>query len=231
MRTVAVTCLAVSAAAAALAQSTAPPPDRAGMERALQQADGPKRRILEAARLKAGAPASAPVPAPALAAVAPPPLAAAPSPAAAATPRVEAPETEIVVVVTMGGVIEPVALPASASVRGVAGVAAPGAAVPAPPALIDLPPPLPAVADLPPPRLLAMTEPELSPRLFRRGSARAEVVVDLVIDIDGSVKSALVRQPHNADLEEAVLDAVRQWRYDPQPVARPHLLRLVVSAP
>lgn len=229
MRVIAVTCLAVSAVAAATAQSTAPAPDRAGMERALQQADGPKRRILEAARLKAGLPA--PAPAPTVAAVGAPASAAAPAPVAAATPRVEAPDTEIVVVVTMGGAIEPVALPASASVRGVAGVAPPGAVSATPPALIDLPPALPSVADLPPPRLLAMTEPDLPPRLFRRGSTRAEVVVDLVIDTDGSVKSAVVRQSANADLEDAVLEAVRQWRYDPQPVARPHLLRLVVSPP
>jgi TonB family protein len=226
MRIVAVTCLALSAAATATAQNGAPPPDRAGMERALQQADGPKRRILEAARAKVLAPA----PAPAVAVVGAPPLATAPS-TAAAPPRVDAPDSEIVVVVTMGGAIEPVALPASASVRGVAGVALPGAVSTAPPALIDLPPALPSVADLPPPRLLAMIEPELSPRLFRRGSTRAEVLVELVIDTDGSVKSAVVRQSVNSDLEGAVLDAVRQWRYDPQPVARPHLLRLVVSPP
>jgi TonB family protein len=74
-----------------------------------------------------------------------------------------------------------------------------------------------------------MIEPELPSRLFRRGSTRTEIVIDLVINVDGSVRSAAVRSSSNGDIEAVVLEAVRQWRYEPQAVVRSHLVRLVVS--
>lgn len=226
------------------AQTAAPPPDKAAMERALQQADGPKRRILEAARLKSGV---APTPSPAP----PPPVAAAPKPRAdggdkpaekateKATERAaERPaDREAVTVVTLPAGVEPLALPASANVGSVATIA-PMESAPRAATLADLPPPaaspapVPASADgLPPPRLVAMVEPELPARLFRRGSGRTEVLVDLVIDPDGTVRSATVRSSSNSDVENAVVQAVRQWRYEPQPSPRSHLVRLVASPP
>ena len=74
-------------------------------------------------------------------------------------------------------------------------------------------------------------EPEVPARLFRRGGGRVELLVDVLIDTDGSVKSAVVITSSNADADEPVLDAVRRWRYEPQPAARPHQVRLVVSPP
>jgi outer membrane biosynthesis protein TonB len=43
------------------------------------------------------------------------------------------------------------------------------------------------------------------------------------------VQQAKVRPGSHADLDAAVLEAVRQWRYEPQPVVRDHVIRLVVS--
>lgn len=217
-------------AVSAVAQTVAPPPDRAAMERALQQADGPKRRILEAARLKAGPPTPTPAPTPVAAAPTPPsaPVARVEAPAA---PPVQAPETEIVVVITMPPGIEPVDVPAPVRVGSVA-VVAPPEAEPPRPRLLDLPPAPPAPpAPLAPPRLVSMAEPEVPARLFRRGGGRVELLVDVLIDTDGSVKSAAVITSSNADADEPVLDAVRRWRYEPQPAARPHQVRLVVSPP
>lgn len=221
------------AAVAALAQTSAPPSDRAAMERALQQADGPKRRILEAARLKAGTPPPTPAPTPAPTPVAAAPALPNPAPARAEAPVAppsQAPESEIVVVITMPSGIEPVAVPAPARVGSVAAVA-PLEAAPPRPRLLDLPPAPPPAAALPAPRLLSMAEPELPARVFRRAGGRVELLVDVVIDTDGSVKSAAVRTSSHADADEPVLDAVRLWRYEPQPAVRPHQVRLVVSPP
>lgn len=214
--------LAVAAVGAA-AQGAAPAPERAAMERALQQADGPKRRILEAARLKAGTPASAPV-----AAVPPPAPATPPPPPRAEAAPVPAPDTEIVVVITMPPGIEPVVVPAPARVNSVAAVAPPETEPP-PPRLLDLPPP--PAAPLPPPRLLATAEPDLPARMFRRAGGRVEALVDIVIDTDGSVKRAAVVSSNHAEADDAVLEAVRRWRYEPQAAARPHQVRLLVSPP
>jgi TonB family protein len=228
------------AAVGASAQTAAPPSEKAAMERALQQADGPKRRILEAARLKAGAaPTPAPVPAPQAVAGVRPRVEATerPTERSADKPVEKAPENDIITVVTLPGAIEPVAIPRSGGVGSVATVA-PLEATPRPATMIDLPPaapPVPAAATPPPaeglpaPRLVTMVEPELPARLFRRGSTRTEIVVDLVINVDGSIKSAAVRSSNNADVESAVLEAVLRWRYEPQAVTRPHLVRLVVS--
>ena len=106
---------------------------------------------------------------------------------------------------------------------------APPEAEPPRPRLLDLPPAPPA--PLAPPRLVSMAEPEVPARLFRRGGGRVELLVDVLIDTDGSVKSAVVITSSNADADEPVLDAVRRWRYEPQPAARPHQVRLVVSPP
>jgi len=190
-------------------------PDKAAMDRAQQQADGPKRRILEAARLK-----------PVVKVVADAPVAA----AAAATPAPvhEAEPT----VATLPAAAAPLAVTA-ASVSGVAAVAplelATGAA-----AMLALPAAqassLPAAAHgLPPPKLVSMVEPDLPPRLFQRGGRRSEVVVDFTVNTDGSVGNVVVRSASNPNLEPPVLEAVRQWRYEAQPVPRPHVVRLVVN--
>lgn len=223
---------AVAQTSAPAAPATPSAADRAAMERALQQADGPRRRILEAARLKAEqtpAPAPAPVAAtgrPAVAASPAPATVAAVRPSDVATPAPNA----AAATATLGPTVAPLALPETARVDSVAKVA-PVEAVIAPrvdtAALGEAPPRV--MDDLQPPKLLKMVEPELPARLFRRTERRVELVVDLVINRDGSVRSAAVRGDPGTDVESAVVDAMRRWRYDPQPGARMHVVRLVAS--
>ena len=207
----------------ARAQTPAPAPapptaaDSAAMERALQQADGPRRRIIEAARLKAaGAP-----PAPAAA-----PL---PAPAAAAAPAPRPREPEPVVIGTLPAVMAP--LPTVTGTRiDVPAAVAPLESPVLPAPLADLPPAVAAApAALPAPRLVKMVEPEFSSRVLRRGGRALEIVVDLTIRTDGSVSDIALRPPVDVSLEPAVLEALRQWRYDAQPVDRLHSVRLVVN--
>lgn len=222
-------CVACGPAAAQTAGQAAA--DRAAMERALQQADGPRRRILEAARLKG----ETPPPAPAARPAAPPPptgtaAAAAANPASApARARAEAaPEPDTNTATLMPGVA-PLVMPAGpvgsvATVAPVERLAAP-TAVPAP--LGEAPPRV--MDEVPPPKLLQMVEPDLPSRLFRRSERRVEIVVDLVINRDGSVRSAAVRGDLGSDVADAVTEAMRRWRYEPQPGARLHIVRLVAS--
>lgn len=213
MASLAIGTLAVTPAGA---QTPAPPPaapaaDSAAMERALQQADGPRRRIIEAARLKAAGAAPAPAPAPVAA------------PVAAPAPRPREPEP--VVIGTLPAAMAP--LPTVTDARIVVPAAVAPVETPVlPTALADLPP---AVSSLPAPRLLKMVEPEFSSRVLRRGGRALEIVVDLTIRTDGSVSDIALRPPVDVSLEPAVLEAMRQWRYDAQPVDRLHSVRLVVN--
>lgn len=219
---------------ASLAQAQTAPAaqDKAAMERAQREADGPRRRILEAARLKTTvkaaeaspvvqppAPVPAPVPATASATVT------AQRPAA----RNENAEPEGVM-----AVLSPAAPPlqvqsASFAMSGITTVAPVALAAPAP-SMINVPsrPTTAQPAYLPPPRLLTRVEPELPAYLLRRGARRTELVVDLVIHADGSVSDVVLRDSPVPGLEEPVLEAVRQWRFEPQPAVRQHQVRLVV---
>ena len=193
-----------AAPASAPASAAVPAGDKAAMERALQQADGPRRRILEAARLSEAKPP------------APPPA------------RVrESPVTETLILGTLQPAVEAVKVPAAEAVAPVP-VLAPVSVMPVP-QIAPLPEAPPET--LPPPRLVSRVDPDLPPRIFRRIGARPEVVVDLTVNADGSVADASVRSASVAEAAAPVLEAVRQWRYEPQPFARPHTIRLLLSAP
>ncbi len=190
------------------------------MERAQREADGPKRRILEAAaRAKVGSAAGLP--------------AALPVSLPSAVPRGRAEQPG-----QAGQTTE--AEPAVASLPNAAAplllAADLAAAMPAPltvpsvepaTAMLAVPPAAPR-AVLPPLRLLSKVEPDLPARLFRRGGLRTELVLDLTVNTDGSVSNVVLRESPSADIGPPVLDAVRQWRYEAQPLARPHVVRLVV---
>src|SRR4029079_17657754 len=105
--------------------------------------------------------------------------------------------------------------------------AAPLALMPSSALLADLPA-SPSVG-LREPQLLSKVDPELPHRLGRRGGDAFEVVVDLTISADGSVADAAVRSLRDSDVAQAVVDAVRRWRYDAQPAARPHVVKLVIT--
>jgi len=203
--------------AVAQAQTAPADQDKAAMERAQREAEGPRRRILEAARLKtvARAPEAAQ---PALAAPASPP-----SPRAA--PRSDEAEGSMAVLSPAG---PPLSLQSAAMALPGIGAVAPVALMASAPSMINVPDPT-LQSRLLPPRLLSRVDPELPAYLLRRGAQRTELVVELVVNTDGSVRDVSVRKSPGAALEEPVIDAVRQWRFEPQPVARPHVVRLVVS--
>lgn len=189
------------------------------MERAQREADGPRRRILEAAKVKGTVKAAEPNNA------APAAPVSAPLPAAtvAAKPVVKEEPVPERVLVTQPAAMEPVAMPAS----GVSSVPTMSQVKLAPASVSLVPLPSPPVV-LEPPQLLSKVEPDLPTRLLRRiGTRRIELLVDMTIQPDGSVTAVAVREPVDDDLAAPVRDAVSQWRYEPQPVVRSHTVRLV----
>ena len=176
------------------------------MERAQREADGPRRRILEAARLKT--------------------VARVPEAAAASAEAQPAPPQPVLITLTVptSAPLTSVASPIDAALRPVAKVDF--VADPAP--LAELPPAIDP-STLPPPQLQNMVAPDVPGYLLRRGARRSEVVVDLIVNTDGSVDKVSVRNSPNAELEAAVVSALRQWRYDTQPVQRAHVVRLVIG--
>lgn len=106
--------------------------------------------------------------------------------------------------------------PASALAPAAELAAAPAVALPATPAA--------------PLRNILMVEPELPTTLLRRLRGAVEVVVGFTVNRDGSVSEVAVRSSSNPAVDGAVLDAVRQWRYEPLPQARTHAVQLVLRA-
>jgi len=215
------------------------------MDRALREADGPRRRILEAAKLRtvirvldppAAAPAVAPVVAPAARVARPAPAAdpaathpvASPPPVVrpvAAAPAEPAPQT--------AGTERPVAAPPTRAEP----VPAPAAPVPEPqPVAVPVAAPPQAVAAaapvvLAPLKLLRTVEPDVPGRLLRRTNARLQAVVSFTVGTDGTVSDVVVRSSTSAELDAPVVEAVRQWRYEPTPVAREQTVELVIRPP
>lgn len=216
--------------AATMAQTTAASaPDKAAMERAQKQADGPMRRILEVARAKAAPRSADPVaiitPAPAAVTSAVPGQLPAPAPSPVPTRSMSpSPNLPEPVLAVLPGAGLPLRTSGDAPVAIVAPVATPEIAS-ATVSMINVPT-AEQLAALPPPRLLSKVEPDLPPRLLRRG---ADLLIDVVVGTDGSVLQAKMRPGTNAEFEGPVLEAVRQWRYERQPAAREYLVRMVVT--
>lgn len=98
--------------------------------------------------------------------------------------------------------------------------------VPAPPAVAA--PASARVAETPL-KLTHYIEPELPQRLRSRLKPNTEVTVVFKVNVDGSVSDLDIRATGNRSLDPIVLDAVRQWRYDPVPEARIHAVQLVFN--
>lgn len=198
------------------------------MERAQREADGPRRRILEAARLRAAPRAPDPAPAPTVLpvnVVLPAPV---PAPVAAPAARPASRGEAEGVVAVLSPAAVPQALPAAPPAMASVPTVAPVSIATALPAMISAPQPV-QLEGLPPPRLVSRVDPDLPLNMFRRGARRTELVVDMVVNVDGSVKDVALRDSANPELETPVLEAVRQWRYERQPAARQHTVRLVVA--
>ncbi|WP_284618830.1 energy transducer TonB family protein [Aquabacterium humicola] len=220
------------------------------MERAKRDAANPLRIIIEAAQVKrtkateTATPAPAPAPAPA--AVARPTPAAAPAPTVAASPRPSRSETATAGATPStrsaspapAAVAEPIPTPEPTV------AAAPASAVPAPApeasAAMAAPtqlaattpraaPPAPPADAIAPLKLVRYVEPEIPSRIRSRLKASNEVTVLLKVNPDGSVAGADIRQTTSRALDAVVLDAVKQWRYDPVPEPREHAVQLVFN--
>jgi TonB family protein len=85
-------------------------------------------------------------------------------------------------------------------------------------------------ADVPAPlKLVRYIEPEIPTRLRGRLKSSTEVTVAFKVQPDGSVSDVDIRQTSARALDPIVLDAVRQWRYDPVPAQREHVVQLVFN--
>jgi protein TonB len=65
-----------------------------------------------------------------------------------------------------------------------------------------------------PPRLLDRVAPHY-PDSARKEKVTGQVIIQAVIEKDGSVARAFVVRPVHPDLDAAALEAVRQWQYEP----------------
>jgi TonB family protein len=197
-------------------QGVAAPSDKVTMERAQREADGPRRRILEAAKVKGVVRGNEP------AAAAPAAVAAVAAPVAPQPPAQE-PARALSVLQPS---VAPVALPSAQEVA-----LAPASVVPvqlAPSSMAVLAA-LPSTQSMAPPKLLSKVEPEFTPRLMRRLTRRVELRVEVGIETDGRVRDVQVAQGGNEELAQAVRDAMLQWRYEAQPAPRRHLVELVID--
>ncbi len=64
------------------------------------------------------------------------------------------------------------------------------------------------------PRVISQRRPEY-PFEMRANGLGAEVRVDFVVDIEGRVRNAYAIRSSNPSFDDAALDAVRQWRFEP----------------
>ncbi len=53
------------------------------------------------------------------------------------------------------------------------------------------------------------------PFLMRASGQRGEVLVDFVVDIEGRVRNAFVARSSNPSFDDAAIEAVHQWRFEP----------------
>jgi protein TonB len=96
----------------------------------------------------------------------------------------------------------------------------------------DAPPPAvpdPAPAAPPAPLQLADVVEPVTPRSLL-GKLRGEIqlVVSFTVRADGTVAEPVVRSSSHPQMDEAVLEAVRQWRYQPIAAPRKHEVQLVL---
>lgn len=210
------------------------------MERAQRQAEGPRKRILEAA---ARARQAEPVVIRAASRGARPPPAAEPvrgdgvratvSPnTAESPPESAAPATTDATLLPTLPVVEPAPVTAipTAAVPITGGEPAPALPSVAAAPVSAAPAPVLATTALAPPRLLQSVPPELPLRqLGRRAQLAHEVSVALTVLPDGRVGRIDLRRVSAPEIAESVIDALRQWRYEPGAAAREIEFLLVIK--
>jgi len=172
-----------------------------------REANNPLRMIIEASKIKPKAkPAETSRP-PERAAPAVPPRPVASASAPAELTRIEVPSDKVesaVATVEVGGEAErPATLP---------------------PAVTEPPPAVP----LAPLQLADMVEPVTPRVLIGKLRGEIQVVVGFTVRADGTVMEPVVRSSSHPQMDEAVLEAVRQWRYQPIAAPRAHEVQLVL---
>lgn len=80
-------------------------------------------------------------------------------------------------------------------------------------------------------KLASVVEPEMPRRLIGKVRGEVQVHVAFTVQADGRVADAAVRRSSHPPMDAAILEAVRQWRYEPIAAARPHEVQLVLRAP
>lgn len=177
-----------------------------------REANNPLRRIIEASRIRPKAkPAEAVRPLDRTApAAAPSALAAASAPA------------ELLRVALPAGTVE------STVTTVEVGAEAERAAAPPPPVPDPLPTATAPVAPLAPLQLADMVEPVTPRPLLGKLRGEVLVVVGFTVRADGTVAEPVIRSSSHPRMDEAVLEAVRQWRYQPIAAARGHQVQLVL---
>jgi protein TonB len=173
-----------------------------------REANNPLRMIIEASKIKPKAKPAEPARPPERAAPVVPsrPLASASAPAELA--RVEAPGDKVesaVATVEVDGPAE----------RAIA---------PPPPVVAE---PSPA-ASLAPLQLADIVEPSLPRSLIGKLRGEILVVVGFTVRADGTVAEPVIRSTSHPQMDEAVLEAVKQWRYQPIAAPRAHEVQLVL---
>jgi protein TonB len=200
-------------------------PDPAAASRVARDADNPMRVILEASKLKVrikpeteDAPppekrvVRTPASRPAAVAKATAPAAAVP-PGASQAAAAQAPAPVNPPAQMMAKAAESVPMPSA--------LATPAPIVPAPKPLALPPIPL---------KLAQLVEPEVPSSVMRRMRSDVTVVIGLTVNADGSVSDVVIKSNPMKALDPAIIDAVRQWRYNPIDEPRTHAVQLVLHS-
>ncbi len=209
-----------------------------------REANNPMRMIIEAAKIRPKAkPAETarpiprtsaePVPAateariPAVVEAPAVPAAEAPAATAAATPAAavaEAPASPVPPVAEAAPAPLPPASPPESTVATVEVAATPRSTVPEISAPVAEPEPVAL-------KLASVVEPVMPRQWLGKLRGELQVHVAFTVNADGTVAGATVRRSSHPQLDASVLEAVRQWRYEPIAVPRPHEVQLVLRQP
>jgi TonB family protein len=209
-----------------------------------REASNPMRMIIEAAKIRPKAKiaeAAKPVPrtsaelAPAAAEARVPPVVEAPAAAAAEAPAAaaaeapaaaaaEAPAAPVPSVAEAEPAPLPPAGPPESTVATVEVAATPRISVP------EVTPPVaePEPVAL---KLASVVEPVMPRQWLGKLRGELQVHIAFTVNADGTVAGATVRRSSHPQLDASVLEAVRQWRYEPIAAPRPHEVQLVLRQP
>lgn len=177
-----------------------------------REANNPLRMIIEASKIKPKAKPAEPARPPERTAPAVAPSARAAASAPAPLTRVVVPSDKVestVATVEVDG-------PAERTIAPSPSLPPPTAAEPSP------------AAPLAPLQLADVVEPSLPRSLIGKLRGEILVVVGFTVRADGTVAEPVIRSTSHPQMDEAVLEAVKQWRYQPITAPRAHEVQLVL---